>query len=86
MISTGSTVWSTSVALPAVPTVAQYVIRGIAFDDAGRGWAISNLEGAADHPESRGILLGYDGTAWTYRPWTWSPLEQRWWGLFGKLS
>ena len=26
-----------SFTLPAVPTVAHYVIRGIAFDDAGRG-------------------------------------------------
>jgi hypothetical protein len=72
--------------LPHVPTVAHYVIRGIAFDPDGRGWAISNLEGAADHPESRGILLRFNGEKWEQQPWTWSPLDQRWWGLFGKLS
>jgi hypothetical protein len=72
--------------LPPVPTVPRYVIRGIAFDDKGHGWAISNLEGAADHPESRGILLYFDGDAWVYQPWTWSPLKQKWFGWFGKLS
>ena len=72
--------------LPPVPTVPHYVIRGITFDDKGHGWAISNLEGAADHPESRGILLHFDGDDWVYQPWTWSPLEQRWFGWFGKLS
>jgi hypothetical protein len=73
-------------ALPPVPTVSSYVLRGIAFDDHGTGWAVSNLEGAADHPEWRGILLRFDGNAWEEQPWTWSPLKQRWFGLFGNLS
>ena len=72
--------------LPPVPTVSHYVIRGIAFTDDGKGWAISNLEGAAEHPESRGILLHFDGSAWEQRPWTWSPLKQHWFGLLGNLS
>ena len=72
--------------VPPVPTISRYVIRGIAFDDQGKGWAITNLEGAADHPESHGILLHFDGETWEERPWTWSPLKQRWFGLFGNLS
>jgi hypothetical protein len=85
-------VWSAA-PLPRVPEVAFYSLTGLAFDDDGNGWAISNRDGNSAVPESHGILLGYDGTvrdavpasAWRLRGWRWNPLRQRWFGLFGNL-
>ena len=70
---------------PAVPGVAQYAIRRIAFDDAGTGWAISNAFGGVARPENRGILLRFDGERWRLQNWTWSVWRQRWFGLLGPL-
>jgi hypothetical protein len=79
--------WSQAL-LPSVPEVSSYSLTGIAFDGDGHGWAVANREGNATVPESHGILLSYDGNdrnEWKLRGWKWSPLRQRWFGLFGNL-
>ncbi|MFQ5478351.1 MAG: hypothetical protein ACE5E4_07030 [Candidatus Binatia bacterium] len=66
---------------PPVPATSRYTIKGMAFDEEGRGWAVA--EGRGEGPFYRGILLTLDGERWTHRNWTWSRWQQRGFGLFG---
>ena len=74
--------WSVAAATGAsLPSGA--VIEGIAFDDAGTGWAVANSPGDADEPKARGFLVRFDAATRELRGITWSPLRQRGFGLFG---
>lgn len=58
-----------------------YGIRDMQFVSAEEGWAVGSDFGGPGL--QHGVIMQYRRGSWRLRQWTWSTLDQPWFGLFG---